>query len=78
MYRYTLYPNGTLEIRNLDLPDAGKYQCFARNPAGETYKAVWLKVNSKYCCLISCCLILVSSCDMGLYLRILINLYCLY
>ncbi|PVD38929.1 hypothetical protein C0Q70_01554 [Pomacea canaliculata] len=44
--RYTLYPNGTLEIRNLDLPDAGKYQCFARNPAGETYKAVWLKVNS--------------------------------
>ncbi|KAK7506394.1 hypothetical protein BaRGS_00002506 [Batillaria attramentaria] len=44
--RHTIQPNGTLEIRNLDLPDAGKYQCFARNAAGEAYQSVWLKVSS--------------------------------
>lgn len=44
--RHTHFPNGSLSVINLDLPDAGKYQCFARNPAGETYLAFTLRVNS--------------------------------
>ncbi|XP_070184420.1 protein sidekick-2-like [Littorina saxatilis] len=44
--RHTEYSNGSLEITGLDLPDAGKYQCFATNDAGEKYIAVTLNVNS--------------------------------
>ncbi|XP_053380573.1 protein sidekick-2-like [Mercenaria mercenaria] len=43
---YTLHPNGSLAVSQLDLEHDGVYQCFLRNAAGETAKATWLKVNS--------------------------------
>lgn len=43
---YTLHPNGSLTVSQLDLEHDGVYQCFLRNAAGETAKATWLKVNS--------------------------------
>lgn len=41
-------PNGTLSITFLDMTDSGVYMCFARNEAGETKKATWIKVNSMF------------------------------
>ncbi|KAL3875338.1 hypothetical protein ACJMK2_033296 [Sinanodonta woodiana] len=43
--RYTIDSNGTLTVERLDVQNAGMYQCFARNDAGDAYKSVWLKVN---------------------------------
>ncbi|XP_076440901.1 protein sidekick-like isoform X2 [Babylonia areolata] len=45
--RYTVFPNGSMLITDLDLPDSGRYQCFATNIAGEDYFAITLKVNSE-------------------------------
>ncbi|KAK3593323.1 hypothetical protein CHS0354_031382 [Potamilus streckersoni] len=42
---YTIDSNGTLTVEKLDVQNAGMYQCFARNVAGDAYKSVWLKVN---------------------------------
>ncbi|XP_061168000.1 protein sidekick-2-like [Saccostrea echinata] len=44
--KLTVFPNGTLSITFLDMTDSGVYMCFARNEAGETKKATWIKVNS--------------------------------
>lgn len=44
--KITVSPNGTLSITFLDMTDSGVYMCFARNEAGETKKATWIKVNS--------------------------------
>lgn len=46
IYRVTVSPNGTLTITFLDMTESGVYMCFARNEAGETKKATWIKVNS--------------------------------
>ncbi|KAL5018087.1 hypothetical protein ScPMuIL_003809 [Solemya velum] len=43
--RISISSDGTLTISSLDLADGGIYQCFARNQAGEAYKATWLQVN---------------------------------
>ena len=45
--RHSVFENGSLKITQLDLPDAGKYQCFACNSVGEEYLAVTLLVNSE-------------------------------
>nr|XP_022318503.1 protein sidekick-like isoform X2 [Crassostrea virginica] len=44
--KVTVSPNGTLTITFLDMTESGVYMCFARNEAGETKKATWIKVNS--------------------------------
>ncbi|KAL8567567.1 hypothetical protein ACOMHN_054381 [Nucella lapillus] len=44
--RHTVFSNGSLQIASLDLPDAGRYQCFATNSAGEDYFSITLQVNS--------------------------------
>ncbi|XP_078319648.1 protein sidekick-like isoform X2 [Crassostrea virginica] len=44
--KVTVSPNGTLTITFLDMTESGVYMCFARNDAGETKKATWIKVNS--------------------------------
>ncbi|XP_035824249.1 protein sidekick-2 isoform X2 [Aplysia californica] len=44
--RYQIYPNGTLEIASVDVPDSGVYQCFAKNSAGEASAYTRLTVNS--------------------------------
>ncbi|XP_050390832.2 protein sidekick isoform X1 [Patella vulgata] len=44
--RHFGFANGTLKIVNVDLPDAGIYQCFARNDVGEDSGSMWLQVNS--------------------------------
>lgn len=48
LFRITVSPNGTLSITFLDMTDSGVYMCFARNEAGETKKATWIKVNSMF------------------------------
>ena len=58
--RHNVFTNGSLEIVNLDLPDAGKYQCFATNDAGEAYIAVTLQINSE------CCLAILSATPLAL------------
>ncbi|XP_048761303.2 protein sidekick-2-like isoform X2 [Ostrea edulis] len=45
-HKLTVFPNGTLSITFLDMTESGVYMCFARNEAGETKKATWIKVNS--------------------------------
>ncbi|XP_036356590.1 protein sidekick-2-like isoform X5 [Octopus sinensis] len=44
--KHRILPNGTLKINNVNSMDSGKYQCFAQNAAGETYKSFHLVVNS--------------------------------
>ena len=55
-HRHTVFANGSLAITNVDLPDAGKYQCFAINDAGEDYLSLTLKVNSQYTNSLKSCL----------------------
>ena len=45
--RYSM--EGTsLQISDLEAEDTGMYQCFATNDAGETNRATYLRVFSKY------------------------------
>ncbi|XP_061918038.1 immunoglobulin superfamily member 10-like [Entelurus aequoreus] len=43
--RYLLHVNGSLDIRNVKLMDAGEYVCMARNPAGENRKVYKLEID---------------------------------
>ncbi|XP_065171276.1 protein sidekick-like isoform X3 [Atheta coriaria] len=44
--RYEIQEDNYLLIKRLAIDDAGMYQCFARNPAGESYISTWLKVKT--------------------------------
>lgn len=43
--RYLMHVNGSLEIRNVKLADAGEYVCIARNAAGDESKAYKLEMD---------------------------------
>ncbi|XP_063416277.1 protein sidekick-2-like [Mytilus trossulus] len=43
--RLSVTQSGSLKIDNLELSDAGVYQCFASNTAGETKISTWIKVD---------------------------------
>ncbi|KAG7265406.1 hypothetical protein CRUP_027689 [Coryphaenoides rupestris] len=43
--RYLMHVNGSLEIRDVKLMDAGQYVCIARNPAGENRKLYRLELD---------------------------------
>lgn len=43
--RYLMHVNGSLDIRNVKLIDAGEYVCMAHNPAGENRKVYKLDVD---------------------------------
>ncbi|KAM7412990.1 hypothetical protein PAMA_020396 [Pampus argenteus] len=43
--RYLMHVNGSLDIRDVKLIDAGEYVCMARNPAGENRKIYKLYVD---------------------------------
>lgn len=43
--RYLMHVNGSLDIRNVKLIDAGEYVCMARNPAGENRKVFKLDID---------------------------------
>lgn len=43
--RYLIHVNGSLDIRNVKLIDAGEYVCMARNPAGENRKVYKLDID---------------------------------
>ncbi|XP_034024698.1 immunoglobulin superfamily member 10 [Thalassophryne amazonica] len=42
---YLMHVNGSLDIRDVKLSDAGEYICIARNPAGENRKAYKLEID---------------------------------
>ncbi|CAH8605936.1 unnamed protein product [Heterobilharzia americana] len=44
--RYCIQSNNTLIIKSLKLTDAGIFQCYAYNGAGEDFLNIWLKVTS--------------------------------
>ncbi|KAI4461154.1 titin [Holotrichia oblita] len=44
--RYEIEEDNSLLIKRLKLPDMGMFQCFARNDAGESSMATWLKVKT--------------------------------
>lgn len=46
--RYKVQEDNSLAIKRLTIADMGMFQCFARNEAGESAAAVWVKVKSKY------------------------------
>ncbi|XP_067451016.1 immunoglobulin superfamily member 10 [Thunnus thynnus] len=43
--RYLMHVNGSLDIRDVKLIDAGEYVCMARNPAGENRKVYKLYID---------------------------------
>lgn len=43
--RYLMHVNGSLDIRDVKVVDAGEYFCMARNPAGETRKLYHLDID---------------------------------
>ncbi|XP_076002328.1 immunoglobulin superfamily member 10 isoform X2 [Genypterus blacodes] len=43
--RYLMHVNGSLDIRDVKLVDAGEYVCMARNPAGENRKDYKLDID---------------------------------
>lgn len=43
--RYLMHVNGSLDIRDVKLIDAGEYVCMARNPAGESRKVYKLEID---------------------------------
>ncbi|XP_070685794.1 immunoglobulin superfamily member 10 [Pempheris klunzingeri] len=43
--RYLMHVNGSLDIRDVKLIDAGEYVCMARNPAGESRKVYKLDID---------------------------------
>ncbi|XP_073349665.1 immunoglobulin superfamily member 10 isoform X2 [Pagrus major] len=43
--RYLMHVNGSLDIRNVKVSDAGDYICMARNPAGENRKVYKLDID---------------------------------
>ncbi|KAK9520966.1 hypothetical protein VZT92_020819 [Zoarces viviparus] len=43
--RYLMHVNGSLDIRDVKLIDAGEYVCMARNPAGENRKVYKLDIE---------------------------------
>uniref|UniRef100_A0A8D3BS04 Immunoglobulin superfamily, member 10 n=1 Tax=Scophthalmus maximus TaxID=52904 RepID=A0A8D3BS04_SCOMX len=43
--RYLMHVNGSLDIRDVKLIDAGEYVCIARNPAGENRKVYKLEID---------------------------------
>uniref|UniRef100_A0A8C2WFP1 Ig-like domain-containing protein n=1 Tax=Cyclopterus lumpus TaxID=8103 RepID=A0A8C2WFP1_CYCLU len=43
--RYLMHVNGSLDIRDVKLIDAGEYVCMARNPAGESRKVFKLDIE---------------------------------
>ncbi|XP_054460524.1 immunoglobulin superfamily member 10 [Anoplopoma fimbria] len=43
--RYLMHVNGSLDIRDVKLIDAGEYVCIARNPAGENRKVYKLDIE---------------------------------
>lgn len=43
--RYLMHVNGSLDIRDVNLIDAGEYVCMARNPAGESRKVYKLEID---------------------------------
>jgi len=43
--RYLMHVNGSLDIRDVKLMDAGQYVCIARNPAGEDRKLYRLELD---------------------------------
>ncbi|KAM4565863.1 immunoglobulin superfamily member 10 [Odontesthes bonariensis] len=43
--RYLMHVNGSLDIRDVKLVDAGEYVCMARNPGGENRKVYKLDIN---------------------------------
>ncbi|KAF7660404.1 hypothetical protein LDENG_00282410 [Lucifuga dentata] len=43
--RYLIHVNGSLDIRDMKLIDAGEYVCMARNPAGEIRKVYKLDID---------------------------------
>lgn len=46
-FRYRVEEDNSLFIKKLMIFDMGMFQCFARNEAGESSIATWLKVKSK-------------------------------
>lgn len=42
--RYLMHVNGSLDIRDVEVVDAGEYVCMARNPGGETRKVYKLDI----------------------------------
>lgn len=47
-FRLSVTQSGSLKIDNLEWSDAGVYQCFASNTAGETKISTWIKVDRKF------------------------------
>lgn len=45
--KYTIYQNGSLQIRSIEQPDALKYTCAARNLVGEAKRETTLKIACK-------------------------------
>ncbi|XP_030601155.1 immunoglobulin superfamily member 10 [Archocentrus centrarchus] len=43
--RYLMHVNGSLDIRDVNVVDAGEYVCMARNPGGETRKVYKLDID---------------------------------
>lgn len=43
--RYLMHVNGSLDIRDVKVTDAGEYVCMARNPGGETRKVYKLEIG---------------------------------
>uniref|UniRef100_A0A673BKX1 Ig-like domain-containing protein n=1 Tax=Sphaeramia orbicularis TaxID=375764 RepID=A0A673BKX1_9TELE len=43
--RYLMHVNGSLDIRDVKLIDAGQYVCMARNPAGENRKVYQVDID---------------------------------
>ena len=43
--RYLMHVNGSLDIRDVNLIDAGEYVCMARNPAGDNRKVYKLDID---------------------------------
>lgn len=44
-HRHTIFPNGTLQIDDLEESDNGIYTCTAKSESGESYSSGWLRVG---------------------------------